>query len=400
MSSNPNHASLDITRRQFVKTATLTAALVGGFGGVGARWATTLAADVGVSGPAAAPLYSFPLLGDLHYDKLAHHDMDWVRREKPDDERQMIGYSATTEKYTPRLLAHVADAVKASKSTVPFVIQVGDLVEGLCGNFDLAKIQFGEAFDCVQKSAMGVPMMLTKGNHDITGPGAPEAFDQVLLPWLSDQCKQPLKQANYTIRQADDLFVFFDAYKPDLNWLDDTLKSNKARQIFFVIHPPVVPYNARSNWIIFATEREQSERQRLLNLLGKYRAIVLSGHLHKYSYLTRNTDAGPIVQLAVISVIRNDPEKARDVLNGKEHYEPGLLDLEPKFSPTTVEQRKQLITAEAPFIGEFEFADLPGYAMVHVYADRVEAEIFSGIGEQQWKSRQLAAVAPPAPKGA
>ncbi len=38
---------------------------------------------------ASANTFSFILLGDLHFDRLAHHDLTWLQRDKPDDLRQV-----------------------------------------------------------------------------------------------------------------------------------------------------------------------------------------------------------------------------------------------------------------------------------------------------------------------
>jgi hypothetical protein len=379
--------SPNLTRREFIRFATISTLGLIGPGDALLRQAS--AADA-----ADKPLYAFPFLGDIHYDKLAHHDLDWVKKEKGGDLRQIEGYVATTEKYTPKLLAEVTKAVKdlqAQNIPVPFVIQVGDLVEGLCGSFDLQSLQFRDATAAVEQAGFGVPTLLTKGNHDVTGPGAPESFDKVLLPWLSKQASTELKSASYVRRQGDDLFVFFDAYKPDLDWLAKSLeaKENRAKRLFFVIHPPVVPYNARADWHVFARENKRTLRERLLALLGKHRAMVLSGHLHKYSLLTRKTAEGLIAQLAVCSVLRSEKETPKDVLEGVGKYGPDLVTLEPKHSPDTVEQRRASLQAEGQFIERFEYADSAGYSIVKVYADRVDVDLYAGVGQGMWKSRGM-----------
>src|SRR4051812_32460604 len=141
--------SESISRRDFIRFATFTVA--------GAMLRPALAADA-----ADKPLYAFPFLGDIHFDKWNHHDLDWVKREKPGDVKQMEGYVATTEKYTPKLFAEVATKVKELKAQnipVPFVLQVGDLVEGLCGSFDLQSLQFRDAIAAVEQAAFGVPTL-------------------------------------------------------------------------------------------------------------------------------------------------------------------------------------------------------------------------------------------------
>ena len=54
---------------------------------------------------APAREFAFVLLGDLHLDRPEHHDMDWVRREKPNDVRQIEGYCRNTHEVTPKLFA-------------------------------------------------------------------------------------------------------------------------------------------------------------------------------------------------------------------------------------------------------------------------------------------------------
>lgn len=373
-----------LTRREFVRFATVTTLALAG------SRSTRGDGD----GKSQKPLYAFPLLGDIHYDRWAHHDLDWVKKEKPNDLRQIEGYVATTEQYTPKLFVEVAAAVKKLKADgipVPFVIQIGDLVEGLCGSFGLQSLQFRDATEAIEKAALGTPMLMTKGNHDITGPGAPEAFEKVLLPWLSTQADQELRSASFVRRQGDDLFVFFDAYKPDLDWLAATLaaKENRAKRLFLAIHPPVIPYNARADWHIYPRENKRPLRDRLLSLLGGHRAMVLSGHLHKYNLLTRRTTAGPITQLAISSVLRSEKDQPKGVLDGVEKYSSDLVNLEPKHSPDTVEARRALLKAETPFIERFEYADTAGYAVVKVYADRTDVDLYAGIGQAMWKSRKL-----------
>lgn len=393
---------MDMTsRRTFMRMAVITTATLATSGRLGISRTFGQNAITGVAGGGTEkPLYCFPLLGDIHYDSMVHHDMEWVRKEQPGDERQIINYVKVTESYTPALFGEVSAAVRTSPASVPFVVQVGDLVEGLCGSHDLASLQFRDAFAAIDKAAFGAPFLITKGNHDITGPGAPEAYTEVLLPWLAQQGKQEkFAGASYVRRQDEDLFVFFDSYKPNLDWLEDVLRTNKARHVFFIVHQPVIPYNARANWGVLAKQNDAPQRQRLLSLLGQYRAIVLSGHLHKYSMLTRAVDRGAITQLAVSSVLRDAKETvAKNPLSGVEKYGAALVDLEPKFAPNTVDYRRELLTAEAPFIKRFEYADVPGYAMIKVYADRVDADIFISLSKECWKTDAIGA--PREPLGA
>src|SRR5439155_3078411 len=164
-------------RRDFVKT------LLSG--------AASLSLPCPLARAASLDPFSFVLLGDLHFDKLAHHDIPWLQQDKPDDFRQVQNYSRITGEILPRLFATVRQTISdlslSADSAVPFVIQVGDFVEGLCGRLELALQQNREAIDFVRQIRLGVPFLFTKGNHDITGEGAVEAFKEVFQPFLRDQ---------------------------------------------------------------------------------------------------------------------------------------------------------------------------------------------------------------------
>src|SRR5689334_1043298 len=177
-----------LSRRSFVKQAAATCAALGPAG----NWALAAGEDVGDC--------SFPLLGDLHFDRLEHHDHEWLAREHPGDVSQVQNYSRITREMTPRLFSRVTQMLnefQAEKRPVPFVLQLGDLLEGLCGNNELAARQAREGIDFVRDANFSAPLVMTKGNHDVTGPGATEAYRQILLPYLSEANRAEIKEAAF-----------------------------------------------------------------------------------------------------------------------------------------------------------------------------------------------------------
>lgn len=269
-----------LNRRQFLaSSAAAGAALVAG-------------QNVAVAAPEEAE-WAFPVLGDLHFDRPEHHDMSWLEREHPGDVAQVRNYSQVTREITPKLLEVVRQQAAESRTPVPFVIQLGDLVEGLCGSEGLAAQQAEEALELVRAAGFPVPLLFTKGNHDIAGPGAAEVFTRTFLPFLAGDGDNEAKGAAYTRRQGGTLVVFYDAYDPaSLDWFEGLVAERKPERLLFVIHPPVVPYNARSDWHVYSHPRQEEKRRRLLNLLASAQAVVLCGHLHKYSFLVRRTEKG------------------------------------------------------------------------------------------------------------
>jgi hypothetical protein len=227
---------------------------------------------------------------------------------------------------------------------------------------------------------------MTKGNHDITGPGATDAYRQILLPFLAEQNRSEIKEAIFTRRQGGTLIAFYDAYdKKSLDWFTKTLAESKPERLIVAIHPPVVPYNARSNWHIYSSPKQAAQREQLLNLLGRHRAVILCGHLHKYSLLVRRTDSGRFAQLAISSVAASADGQPKDIRTGLDQYTPDLVELEPKHAPDTIQARRDLLAAEKPFIEHFDYADTWGHATLHMTGNKLSAQIYRGLHSDAWK---------------
>jgi len=319
--------------------------------------------------------------------------MDWLRRDHPNDVPQVENYSRITREVTPRLLREVRGI--ASKTDVPvrFVAQLGDFVEGMCGTPERAQRQCEEAVALIRGAELGIPFFASKGNHEIQGPGAAAAFDRVLLPFLCGPQPRDHGPASFTIEEGEGMFAFLDAYDRDaLGWLEHTLEARTARHVFVLLHPPIVPFGARSTWHLYARAADTTRRKRLLDLLGKHRAIVLSAHLHKYSVVVRRTGTGRFLQLALSSVLPSADVRPKDEVEGVDRYGPDLVNLEPRFSPETEDARREALRAEASFITHFEYADAPGYALVTVREERVRADIHVGLDRPPWKTLDLTAL--------
>jgi hypothetical protein len=141
---------------------------------------------------------------------------------------------------------------------------------------------------------------------------------------------------------------------------------------------------------MFSKENERANRERLLQVLGKNNAIVLTGHIHKYSLLVRDVPgAGRFLQLAVSSVIRRPDPQAADVLSGVKDYNENQVVVEPGYSPATLDERKAVYRAEAPFVKQFQYADLPGYTVIRVNGPRITAALYPGISRTAWRTLDL-----------
>ncbi|HLO58513.1 MAG TPA: metallophosphoesterase [Bacteroidales bacterium] len=328
--------------------------------------------------------FSFIFLGDLHFDKPGHHDMDWVLRTHPADTSQIRHYCFTTKYHLPVLYNEIGAITRKDAS---FVVQTGDFTEGLCGNYRLAALQLNE-FVHYTENMIHVPFMVSKGNHDITGPGADSAYKEVILPFVSRQSGNKITSSRYVYLKDEAVFFFYDSYdRTSLPWLASQMKKYADIPLKFVVmHEPVVPINARSEWVEFSRPEEKKDHDDLLELLGDNRAIVLAGHLHAYGIIERETSHGRFVQLSGSSVLDNTEQVPGKALSGVENYGPSLTELEPGFSPSDRERRKEKLSKEKPYVRHFEYGDIQGYILIHVAGNKVTADIYSGTGLKRWKT--------------
>jgi hypothetical protein len=330
--------------------------------------------------------FSFIFLGDLHFDKLMHHDMDYLKEKYPNDIHQIENYSRITRDNLASLMQVSNDC--ASKNDAAFLLQIGDFVEGLCGSKELASTQVKEFIDLVDRQQFHLPFLAIKGNHDITGTGAKEVYQEIVLPWQSRQLKSSASTANNVYVHKNARFILFDCFseKESLAWLREVIKEHKQSEIlFFCTHVPIVPYDARSNWHVYVHPGQETERDELLNLLGKHKAVVLSGHLHKTSILTRSTPSGSFVQIGLGSVIPSLDAPVKNHLKGIDAYSERLVELEPNFAPSSLDLRRQILNREQPFIQHYEYADFCGYSSLHVDRENtVTMTLYANAATTPW----------------
>jgi len=334
---------------------------------------------------------SFLVLGDLHYDQLTDHDLNWLRT-KPDDLRQVTKeYTVYTEKYWDDFMEILKERSASTTPELKAIIQLGDLSEGLAGSEKKAEQMASNTMKALEATNMPVPWIITKGNHDITGPGAKEAFRANYIPFFRTQTGDPnLKSANYSYRFNNVLVVCIDPWNREedlLAFLDHELSNSDAKFKFDAVHEPVIPVTERC-WYVFKNDKDK--RDSLLNIIAGNKAIVLCGHLHRYSVVSRSTEFGPIVQLMCISVIR---DSNYFVPSGViTDYGPSLVENQAEWQPETSEQRKKILTEEAKFVSYYKQTDLPGYAIIKVNEEKeiVELEYYAAFGKEPYDTVVIA----------
>lgn len=92
------------------------------------------------------------------------------------------------------------------------------------------------------------------------------------------------------------------------------------------------------------------------------------------------------------SVISSRKVSVKGYREGVKDYGDSQVDLEPEFQPATKDERRKSLEHERPYITRFEYADFPGYAVIHVSDATVSAEIYPGDSDTLWKTIPLAPV--------
>lgn len=338
----------------------------------------------------AAQKSSLLIIGDLHYDLLQDHDMDWLSA-KPGDLRQVTKeYTVYTEENWDDFMTILNQRAKSNDPPVKAIVQLGDLSEGLAGTEEKARQMASNTMKAIDTIQMPVPWIIAKGNHDITGPGAVKAFQEYYIPMFRKQTKIPeINNASYSYSYDKVQITCIDPWDKETDmiaFLESELSESDAKYKFVAIHEPVIPVTERC-WHTF--RKDQEKREKLLEVIARNKAIILCGHLHRYSVVRRNTPSGPVVQVMVLSVVKDrNYQKPTKVIT---KYGPSLAENLPDWQPETLVARKAMLSEEAKYVSYYKQTDLPGYAIINIdeKRERVLLEYYAAFGEKPYDSIDL-----------
>ena len=108
--------------------------------------------------------------------------------------------------------------------------------------------------------------------------------------------------------------------------------------------------------------------------------------------LNRRAGKGRFVQFALSSVLSAPTAKPKNVLTGLADYTPDQIKVEPAFSPANEVERRKVYETERTWVDAFEYADLPGYAVVTIEDARVVVRMHAGATREVWRTFDLTAL--------
>ncbi len=310
---------------------------------------------------------------------------------KPGDLRQVTEeYSVNTEENWSDFMSQLRSRAEVVRPPVKCIIQLGDLSEGLAGSEELALQMASNTMKAIEVAGVPVPWILAKGNHDITGPGAEEAFQKYYVPMIREQTRNPeITGASYSYSYDNVLITCLDPWdrgRDMVAFLDQELSQSNAKFKFVAIHEPVIPVTERC-W--YTLRNDEEEREKLLHVIAKNKAIVLCGHLHRYSVVRRNTPSGPIVQVMVVSVVKDRSyQTPSEVIT---EYGPSLAANLPDWQPETLDARIAILSEEARHVSYYKQSDLPGYAVIKLDEEKetIMLEYYAAFGDKPYDTIDL-----------
>ncbi len=338
-------------------------------------------------GSAADRGYSFLLVGDTHYDvapaTVYHADynepVQWL------NDVQRAEFARNGEMWAERCPRMIRAAAAAIRPGTSFALQIGDVVQGDCGNPEVHKKMLGDALAYFKREFAPLPVLTVTGNHDIRGTGAQEAFHEFYREWMTQETGTPVPGGTFAFRQGPDMFLFVDFNAPDLDVLRQAFADSRdARHVFLVSHAPAIPLDSPSRWFLLGSPKQDDLRREFYDLLLRHGAIVLAGHTHTLAHLRCENDRGRVDELVVNSVWSNETPGTPDFFETQPaHY--GDVSREKGGE----EKVGSLLAEYRPDLTEYAYGRGAGYTMVQVSDDGVTADFYGGDAASPSRRFQL-----------
>lgn len=274
--------------------------------------------------------YSIVILGDTHFDTEpasvyhSHYNekVEWLNRV------QRAEFKRNGEMWRercPRLLKRAARLI--DKDTV-MVFQMGDLIQGDCGDGEVHKKMLGDVMTDFKKELGGLPFVTVVGNHDIRGTDAEKAYHEFMPQRMSMELGKKIEKTNFDFYIGKDAYIVIDFNTPDDAEVDRLLKETEgARHTFIIDHGPIFPSDDGSpRWIYHGKNTPEDIQARLhfRREFARRNAIVLCGHTHRTEFADWYGDGGRITQITMNSVWYKD-EIGKYVIDAQGPEQYGML---------------------------------------------------------------------------
>ena len=333
--------------------------------------------------------YSLVILGDTHFDTdppSVYHSYYNEPNERLNkiQRAEFARNGAMWKDRCPRLLKRAARLI--DKDT-RMVLQMGDLIQGDCGNGEVHKKMLSDVMNHFKQELGGLPFVTVVGNHDIRGTDALQAYHSFMPARMSEELGKPISKTTFGFNIGDDAFIVIDFNHPDDEEIDRLLNDTKgARHTFIMTHGPVFPSDDSScRWIFHggASEKETQARHHFRQAFAQRNAIVLCGHTHCTDFMDWYGDGGRITQMTMSSVWTTEKQKEYTVRSeGAEDY--GMLRKKAMEKPENANWKDEsaLFDEYRPGIRQHSNSRSQGSFKLNVSRKHITIDFYGGDEEE------------------
>ena len=116
----------------------------------------------------------------------------------------------------PLLLKRAAQLIGTDTK---MVFQLGDLIQGDCGNPKVHKKMLDDVMNRFKSELHGLPFVTVTGNHDIRGTNAKEAYHTYMPERMSEELGKSITHTNFFFTIGDDAYIVLDFNDPMIHSL-------------------------------------------------------------------------------------------------------------------------------------------------------------------------------------
>lgn len=291
--------------------------------------------------------YSVALIGDTHFDStdpLHYHRAYLSDTTEKRFKIHKAEHVRNAEMWRERMPQLLAAAGRCRRPDAAFVLQLGDLVQGDCGDGAVHRQMLEDCVAMIKRAIPDLPFVTVCGNHDIRGTGAQLAYNRYMPGVISRELGVPVERTTFSFRQGPDAFIVVDFnvketvepgedYDRILRLLDE---SRDARYTFVVSHGPFI---CTDRWSLLGRQKADARRLELTRLLAARQAIVLAGHTHVMEYDACKFPEGRLTQAVVNSVWSANRPTTLEL----KHDKPDQFAASIRELPETSEKRADLL---------------------------------------------------------
>lgn len=328
--------------------------------------------------------YRLMVLGDIHFDAREYHTLQ--------DGKIVTRYSDIyVDMWHGKSQDLLSTSAKMLDKNFPFVIQLGDFIQGFGVTQEKLALMLTDAFREVKKFFPNHKLLSVKGNHDVRRQNATTAlwehqvYDEAFLPLMSGELGIKNIKSNYSFSYNKDLYIFYDDFaepqpETSINFLKKTLDAYPdARNIFFITHIPLLPCSTEKPGWLLPAYREVTKI-----LAQRSNVIILAANTHQPSFLQVKAGNNTLTQLVVSSLgySWNSGKDVKILANNKQQFY-SVLDKRKKQTPNTPYAKKHLDSVKVEKLTIYNKDTMQGFAVLNVRENgSVDAEIYNSTSSR------------------